>query len=152
MLSRVILREGGLPRLVERVAIEEGVDEDDMRDAVHTRGRQKQRVVEAAATREGAAAVARGREAAARSGKRPTLIPCGSLDGNEYPLGSCVACYIGIGKAPTVASTYVYIYRWSTTPCRVVHITLFNIGYNDKAMFPQEMGVDGDAACLHSFL
>jgi hypothetical protein len=30
MLSRVSLREGGLPRLVERTAIEDGVDEDDM--------------------------------------------------------------------------------------------------------------------------
>jgi hypothetical protein len=48
------------------------------------------------------------------------------LGGNEYLLGSHVACYIGVGKAPMVTSTYVYVYGWSTTPYRVVHITLFN--------------------------
>jgi hypothetical protein len=40
--------------------------------------------------------------AAARSWKRPALISCGTLGGNEYPLGSRVACYIGVGKIPTV--------------------------------------------------
>jgi hypothetical protein len=30
MLSRVSLREGGLPRLVDRTAIKDGVDKDDM--------------------------------------------------------------------------------------------------------------------------
>jgi hypothetical protein len=65
--------------------------------------------------------------AAARFGKRPALIPCGSLGGNEYPLESRVACFIGVGKAPTIASTYVYVYRWSTTPYHIVRIILFNI-------------------------
>jgi hypothetical protein len=36
MLSRVSLREGGLPRLVARVPIEDGVEEDDMRAAAAT--------------------------------------------------------------------------------------------------------------------
>jgi hypothetical protein len=36
MLSRVSLRVGGLPRLVARVAIEDGVEEDDMRAAAAT--------------------------------------------------------------------------------------------------------------------
>jgi hypothetical protein len=41
MLSRVSLREGGLPRLVEGTAIEEGVDEDDMMAAAVLRQRQQ---------------------------------------------------------------------------------------------------------------
>jgi hypothetical protein len=36
----------------------------------------------------------RGAAATARSEKRPSLIPCGTLGGNEYPLGSRVACHI----------------------------------------------------------
>jgi hypothetical protein len=39
MLSRVSLREGGLPRLVERTAIEDGVDEVDMMVATILRRR-----------------------------------------------------------------------------------------------------------------
>jgi hypothetical protein len=39
MLSQVSLREGGLPRLVERTAIEDGVDEDDMLAATILRRR-----------------------------------------------------------------------------------------------------------------
>jgi hypothetical protein len=31
-----------------------------------------------------------------------TALFCGILGGNEYPLGSRVACYISVGKAPTV--------------------------------------------------
>jgi hypothetical protein len=38
MLSRVSLREGEFPRLVERKASEEGVNKDNMRAAMHTRG------------------------------------------------------------------------------------------------------------------
>jgi hypothetical protein len=38
----------------------------------------------------------RGAAVAARFGKRPALIPFGSLGGNEYPLESRVACFIGI--------------------------------------------------------
>jgi hypothetical protein len=40
MLSRVSLREGGLPRLVERTAIKDGVDEDDMMAATILRRRR----------------------------------------------------------------------------------------------------------------
>jgi hypothetical protein len=51
-----------------------------------------------------------------------------SLGRKEYPLGSRVACYVGIGKAPTptVASTYIYVYGWSTTPYHIVCIISFN--------------------------
>jgi hypothetical protein len=38
MLSRVSLREGRLPRLVERVAIKEEADKDNIRAAAHMRG------------------------------------------------------------------------------------------------------------------
>jgi hypothetical protein len=38
MLSRVSLRQGEFLRLVERKAIEEGVDKDNMRAVTHTRG------------------------------------------------------------------------------------------------------------------
>jgi hypothetical protein len=38
------------------------------------------------------------------------LAPCGILGGNEYPMGSRVACYIGVGKTPTVA-VYMYTIR-----------------------------------------
>jgi hypothetical protein len=41
MLSRVSLREDGLPRLVERIAIEDGVDEDDMMAATILRRRRQ---------------------------------------------------------------------------------------------------------------
>jgi hypothetical protein len=41
MLSRVSLREGGLPTLVERKAIEDGVDEDDMMAATILRRRRR---------------------------------------------------------------------------------------------------------------
>jgi hypothetical protein len=51
---------------------------------------------------------------------------CGKLGKNKYSLGSHVACYIDVGKAPTMASTYVYIYRWSTIPYHIVRMTLFN--------------------------
>jgi hypothetical protein len=34
-------------------------------------------------------------------------------------------------KSPNDGSTYVYVYGWSTTPYRVVHIILFNM-FNTK--------------------
>jgi hypothetical protein len=42
MLSQVSLREGGLPRLVERTSIEDGVDEDDMMAETILRRRLKE--------------------------------------------------------------------------------------------------------------
>jgi hypothetical protein len=54
MLLRVSLRKGGLPRLVERMAIKEGVDKDDMRAVAHTRGGDSKGGLEAATTQEGA--------------------------------------------------------------------------------------------------
>jgi hypothetical protein len=48
---------------------------------------------------------------------------CGTLGGNEYPLGSRVACYIGVGKIPAVVVHMCTIWmEYYSIPCSTYYI------------------------------